>query len=67
MAGGVDEASSFSVGGLELSREDSRQARMLYDYEATEKDELTLNSGDVCCCVAIKSPYMYLWYLDSSL
>ena len=38
----------FEVDGVELDREDSRKARMLYDYDAESEAELTVNSGEVC-------------------
>lgn len=40
-------STKFEVDGVELDREDSRKARMLYDYEAESELELTINSGEV--------------------
>lgn len=34
------------AGGVELDREDSRKARMLYDYDAVNTDEISINSGE---------------------
>ena len=38
---------TFEVAGIELDKEDSRKARMLYDYEATNEEELTISGGEV--------------------
>ena len=38
---------TFEVGGIELDKEDSRKARMLYDYEAENEGELTIHGGEV--------------------
>ena len=47
--GNLSEGTMFTAGGLELDREDSRKARMLYDYDAVNQDEITINSGEVWC------------------
>ena len=41
----------FSVNGIELDSEDSRKAKVLYDYEALDESELTVNCDQVCVCV----------------
>lgn len=38
---------TFEVAGIQLDREDSRKAKVLYDYDAENEDELTLAAGDV--------------------
>ena len=38
---------TFEVAGIELDKEDSRRARMLYDYEAENEGELTIPEGEV--------------------
>ena len=38
---------TFEVDGVELDSEDSRKARMLYDYEAENDEELTISGGEV--------------------
>ena len=40
-------AGTFAVAGIELDREDSRKAKMLYDYEATDDSQLTIAVGEV--------------------
>ena len=40
-------AGTFEVAGVELDKEDSRKAKMLYDYEAEHEDELTIAVGEV--------------------
>ena len=40
-------AGTFEVAGIELDKEDSRKAKMLYDYEAENDDELTIAVGQV--------------------
>ena len=37
----------FTAGGYELDRGESRRARMLYDYDATNDDELSVNASSV--------------------
>ncbi len=64
-----EESSEFIVGGLTLDREDSRKARMLYDYDATNDDEITINSQEVssltfCLCDAKASRLLLLLLLN---
>ena len=47
-----EESTKFTAGGLELDREDSRKARMLYDYDAVNGDEISINSQEVGLCLA---------------
>ena len=44
---GTQEERKVLIGGLELDREESRKARMLYDYDAINPDEITVNAGEV--------------------
>ena len=37
----------FVVNGVELDREDTRQGRVLYDYEAVGEEELTVYCNQV--------------------
>ena len=37
----------FTVNGIELDREDSRKARVLYDYDAENENELTVFADQV--------------------
>ena len=39
----------FVVNGIELDREDTRRAKVLYDYEATDEKELTVYCDQVKC------------------
>lgn len=41
------EGAKLVVGGQELNRELSRKARMLYDYDAVNADEVSINAGEV--------------------
>ena len=46
-------AGTFEVSGIELDKEDSRKAKMLYDYDAENEGELTISAGEVlsvCTC-----------------
>lgn len=43
-----EEGGKFMAGGYELDRDDSRKAKMLYDYDATNSDEISINEGQVC-------------------
>lgn len=46
--GGMEnEGGKFTVGGQELNREESRNARLLYDYDALNPDEISANAGTV--------------------
>lgn len=45
---GEEQGGKFMVGDQEFDREESRRARMLYDYDAVNEDELSINSGTVC-------------------
>ena len=38
---------TFEVNGVELDREESRKARVLYDYDAENEDELTIYADQV--------------------
>ena len=40
-------AGTFEVAGVELDKEDSRRAKMLYDYEAEDEDGITIAAGEV--------------------
>ena len=42
-----DEGKFQGPGGVELDREDSRKARMLYDYDAAGPDEISILAGQV--------------------
>ncbi len=39
--------SKFTLQGVELDREESRKAKVLYDYDATAEDELTIFTDQV--------------------
>ena len=41
------QSGKFTVKGIELDREESRKARVLYDYEAENDDELTVLADQV--------------------
>ena len=41
------DVGKFMVAGQELDREESRKARMLYDYDAVNDDEISINAGEV--------------------
>ena len=44
----TDEVSrTFVANGIELDREDTRQARVLYDYEAVDENELSVYCEEV--------------------
>ena len=42
-----EDEGTFTAGGYELDRGESRRARVLYDYDATNEEELSLHSADV--------------------
>ena len=46
-----EAAAKFSADGVEVDREEAYKGRMLYDYEAQNEGELTINAGEVCVCV----------------
>lgn len=48
--GGATEGTdrgTFEVNGVELDREESRKARVLYDYDAESENELTIYADQV--------------------
>ena len=48
-------STSGDKGGQELGR---RKARMLYDYDAVNSDELSINAGQVS---AVSGVYIVVW------
>lgn len=40
--------STFTAQGMELDREESRKAKVLYDYDAANENELTIFTDQVC-------------------
>ena len=42
-----NNSSTFVVNGIELDREETRQARVLYDYEAVNESEITVYCDEV--------------------
>lgn len=42
-----EDEGRFMAGGYEMDRGESRRARMLYDYDAVNEDELSLNASNV--------------------
>lgn len=42
-----EDEGKFTAGGYEMDRAESRRARMLYDYDAVNDDELSLHASDV--------------------
>ena len=49
------EGGRLVVGGQELDREESRKARMLYDYDAVNSDEISINAGEVSEAIGSQS------------
>ena len=43
-----DSSTTFVVNGIELDREETRRARVLYDYDAVNESEITVYCDEVC-------------------
>ena len=43
----MTSSNTFEVNGIELDRDESRKAKVLYDYEAVNDDELSITTDQV--------------------